>query len=152
MSEKSCDFDDVGRIQGTPLSELFFSKVNMDTLSDYIRYLVHTRTQRVLPHVDRTTLRVVMRGIFLSNAEFRSTHVTEQVRVLNADVARWCVQRIVTNMESDQSYQATLMGNAPWKPCLPTAETTRTYRQLEPNPFVERSARVDAGMLFGVKN
>ena len=147
MSE-TCEFDDIGRVQGTPLSELFFSKTNVDALSNYIRYLVYKRTGRVLTSIDRVTLRVVMRGVFLSNAEFRNTQITEQVRTLNADVARWCVQRILVNMESDQSYQAILDGNAPWKPCLPSSQTTRTYNQLEPNNFVERSSRIDAGFLF----
>jgi hypothetical protein len=102
-----------GTISKNPLSELFFSAQNIEAVQQGIRYLVYTQScnKYVIDRQSEENLRIVMRSIYLQNAKHQSVNVVEQVRELNAIVLRWCVPKIVNEIDSYLQYRNEISKN-----------------------------------------
>lgn len=91
-------------IPNTPLSDLFFSRLNVEALQHGIRYSVYKRTQKVIGNQSEEELVTIMRSIYYQHAENRAHDIKAQVRALNAYVLEFAVDRIIGEMRMQQSY------------------------------------------------
>jgi hypothetical protein len=91
-----------GIIEANPLSSLFFSKQNIDSLQEAIRYLVWDKSckKHIIDRQSDDELKVVMRSIYLQNAKHQPLNFKEQIRELNTLVLRFCVPKILNEIES----------------------------------------------------
>lgn len=86
--------------QPTPLSRVFFSRVNIDALQEGIRYRVYVETQgrHVIDRQSDQELFTVMRSIYLQYARNDPRNIIGQVRQLNALVLDYCVRTVVSEL------------------------------------------------------
>jgi hypothetical protein len=79
------------------LSDVFFSRKNIDILQDSIRYLVFKNSckKHVIDKQSETDLVIVMRSIYLQYGEHRPYGIAEQVKELNSRVLEYCVPKIL---------------------------------------------------------
>lgn len=123
-----------GGIPSTPVSDLYFSDLNVRALQHGIRYGVWKRTGEVIDEQSPTELQVIMRSVFLQNAHNRPANVVEQVRQLNGLVLDYAVPSIVGEMQMRSTYLADISQ-------LPTPlphsinTSVRGTRTLELNDF-----------------
>lgn len=96
-----------GQIAASPLSELFFSKCNMDALQQGIRYKVWVETdgKHVIGRQSDNELKIVMRSIFYQYAKHDKRPLVEQVRELNAYVLAWSVPEVLSNLQQYEAYR-----------------------------------------------
>lgn len=94
------------RFQNTPLSDLFFSELNIDALQQGIRYSVYSNSngRHTIGKQDDRQLMLVMRSVFLQFGPNRPAGVVEQVRCLNKMVLDFCVPRVLREIEMYQHY------------------------------------------------
>lgn len=91
----------------TDLSDLFFSPQNIDALQHGMMVLVLERTdgQFKIGRQSDIELKIIMRSIFLQNAEHRrDIPIVNQVRVLNKMVLDFSVPRIIADIKQRQYY------------------------------------------------
>ena len=102
-----------GTISKNPLSDLFFSVQNIEALQQGIRYLVYTQScnKHVIDRQSEADLRIVMRSVYLQNAKHQPDNVVEQVRELNTFVLRWCVPKIINEVDSYLQYRNEISKN-----------------------------------------
>lgn len=83
------------------LSDVFFSRQNMDALQDAIRFLVYEKSckKHVIDRQSETDLVVIMRSVYLEYGEYKPYHIADQVRELNAKVLEYCVPRILQEIK-----------------------------------------------------
>ncbi len=95
-----------GIIQPTGLSELFFSKVNMDRLQNQIRYKVYlvSNGEYIIDRQSDTELEIVMRSTYLQHSQNLNSRLAEQVDRLNKIIVDWCVPRIMSELQEYQRY------------------------------------------------
>lgn len=79
------------------VSEVFFSRQNIDYLHDAIRYLVFEKSckKHVIGKQSETDLLIIMRSVYLQYAEFKPYNIKEQIRDLNTIVLNYCVPKIL---------------------------------------------------------
>ena len=92
------------------LSQLFFSKLNIDALQDGIRYSVYQKTcqKHIIGRQSEDELKVIMRSIFLQYAQNLPYNVVEQVRELNSRVLEYAVNTIVHELDMYSGYRKDL--------------------------------------------
>lgn len=80
-----------------PVSDMFFSRGNIDVLQEGIRYMVYQKScgKHVIGKQSETDLIVIMRSIYLEYGVFKPYGVMEQVRELNTRVLEYCVPKIL---------------------------------------------------------
>jgi hypothetical protein len=100
-----------GTISSNPLSKLFFSAQNIEALQQGIRYLVYTQScnKHIIDRQSEDDLRIVMRSVYLQNAKHQPVNIVEQVRELNAIVLRWCVPKILNEVDAYMHFQRMTM-------------------------------------------
>lgn len=95
-----------GKIQSTQLSKVFFSQTNIDALQLGLRNSVYNNSNGTYgigkQSVDE--LLIVMRSIFAENARNLPFKILEQVRDLNDLVLKYCVPRILSELEQHSTY------------------------------------------------
>lgn len=93
--------------QETALNALFFSKENIDALQEGIRYTIYMRSckKHVIGRQSDDELKIIMRSIYLQNAEHKPYALIEQVRQLNSLVLDYCVPRILNEIEGYMNYK-----------------------------------------------
>lgn len=104
----SCVADSLRGIQQqSPLSDLFFSRVNLDALQQGIRYRVYTQTdkKRVIGRQSDTELEVIMRSIFLQHSNTASGSLVDKVRGLNEKVLAFCVPIVLREIQQYATYR-----------------------------------------------
>jgi len=94
-----------GVFSATPLSDLFFSPLNVEALHQGARYKVFTATGTVVGRQSDAELATFMRATFLREARYDATDVVAQVRALNASVLAQVVANVVTNLTQWQAYR-----------------------------------------------
>lgn len=94
-----------GVFAATPLSDLFFSPVNIEALHQGARYKVFVATGTVVGRQSDAELAVFMRATFLREARYEPGDVVGQVRALNASVLKQVVDNVVTNLTQWQAYR-----------------------------------------------
>lgn len=90
----------------SPLSDTFFSDVNMKRIQDQLRYRVWTASGGKYQIGDQSTteLMVIMRAIFLQNGKFLDYQIPEQIKELNRLVVDFALPKIMTEIEQYVSY------------------------------------------------
>jgi hypothetical protein len=89
------------------LSDLFFSRENIDILHDGIRYLVSKKTcgKFVIDRQSENDLIIVMRSIYLQYGEHKPLGLVEQVKELNTRVLEYCVPKIIEEIKIYMQYR-----------------------------------------------
>jgi hypothetical protein len=102
-----------GVIQKTPLSETYFSADNVNLLQDSIRYLVYQQScnKHVIDRQSDEQLMIVMRSIYLQNANHQPFNIKEQVQTLNRMVLEFCVPKILGEIEAYLGYRSEISTN-----------------------------------------
>ena len=90
----------------SPLSDTFFSDVNMKRIQNQLRYRVWTASGGKYQIGDQSTteLMVLMRAIYLQNGKFLDYQISEQVKELNRLVVDFALPKITTEIEQYVSY------------------------------------------------
>ena len=90
----------------TGLSEVYFSKENMEILQSAIRYEVNQITGKVIDKQSPTELSIVMRSIYLQNGNpmVSSNSIKKEVVKLNSMVIDYCSEQISTQVLQYQGY------------------------------------------------
>jgi hypothetical protein len=90
-----------------PLSELFFSRKNIDALHEAIRYQVYVKSckKHVISRQSETELKIVMRAIYLESARHRQYDILPEVKRLNQLVLDFCVPRILQEINMYFTYK-----------------------------------------------
>jgi hypothetical protein len=94
-----------GRIQRTPVSDMFFSPQNIDILQDAIRYKTYKETNLVIGRQSDQELKIIMTSIFFKHARHVANDITGQVRELNNHVIDYAVKQVVSNLKQYLSYR-----------------------------------------------
>lgn len=102
--------DAIPRAYKSPLYMLFFSRVNLNTLQQAIRYDVYVKSggEYVIGPQSETELLMVMRNVFENSARHLPDNVRGQVRELNAMVVRDATGRIVPEIDHWRKYVKSL--------------------------------------------
>jgi hypothetical protein len=90
----------------SPLSELFFSKVNMKRIQDRLRYRVYIASggkYNIGPQ-DDTELEIIMRAIYLQHAKNLPNQLKEQVNELNRLVVEFSWPKVLSEVEQYINY------------------------------------------------
>ena len=86
------------------VSNLFFSKENMDILQDGIRFVVFKKTKEVISKQSEPELQVIMRSIYLQYSKNLNTNIIEQVKDLNSKVLDYTVSYIANQIHNYKIY------------------------------------------------
>uniref|UniRef100_A0A6C0LLD6 Minor capsid protein P8 central region domain-containing protein n=1 Tax=viral metagenome TaxID=1070528 RepID=A0A6C0LLD6_9ZZZZ len=90
----------------TPLSNLFFSKENIDNIQNGLRAGVFKRSngQYTIGIQDCDVLKIVMRSTFLQYSANQTTNIKEQVDQLNQMVLNYCIQQVYSEAQGYIKY------------------------------------------------
>jgi hypothetical protein len=96
-----------GDLTRNPVSELFFSELNINVLQDGIRYRIYNETngKYTIGRQSDQELKAVMRSIYYQYSLNQDTNCVGQVKVLNSYVLNWCVSEILSNLLQYQQYK-----------------------------------------------
>lgn len=91
----------------TPLNDLFFSEKNVKALQQGIHNVVANKSQGefLIGSQSEVELQVVMRAIYLKEAQHHDYGIIEQVRELNQKVIDYCVPRILEEVRMFKYYK-----------------------------------------------
>lgn len=95
-----------GTIGKSPVSELFFSKANIDALQVGLTNSILNETcgKTRIGKQSVNELLTVMRGIFLQNSKNSKFQIVEQVKELNTQVLNFCVPKIMSELRMHEKY------------------------------------------------
>lgn len=83
-----------------PISTIFFSQDNVNALQEAIRYQVYVKSCKkyVIDKQSETELFVIMRSIYLQNANHMPYAILDQIKELNRMVIEFCVPKILNKI------------------------------------------------------
>ena len=92
------------------LSDLFFSKFNIDSLQKIIKYRVWIESNKKHKIADQSEhqLKIIMRSIFLQYGKFNENNIVNQVKELNERVCKYSISNILSNIEMYIGYKKTV--------------------------------------------
>lgn len=92
---------------GTCVSETFFSKENIDIIQEGIINTVYNRTNGLydIGKQSDQELNIIMRSIYLQEGKNLNYDIKTQVRDLNTNVIKWCVEEIIKNVKQYMEYK-----------------------------------------------
>ena len=108
QQDASCTFHRealYGRIQRTPVSDMFFSSQNINILQDAIRYKTHQETDIVVGRQSDQELKIIMTSIFFRYSRHVSNDITGQVRELNSHVVDYAIKQVISNLKQYLAYR-----------------------------------------------
>jgi hypothetical protein len=90
-----------------PVSELFFSRHNIKTLQDGIRFSVYKKTSdmKVIGEQSENELVIIMRSIYLQYCKHMPYNIVAQVKELNGKVIDFAVPRILVELNQYINYK-----------------------------------------------
>ena len=90
----------------TILSQVFFSKENIQILQNGIRSGVYTKSngQYLVSPQDCDTLQIIMRSVFLQNAAHKHAEVELQLIALNELVLNYCIRQVYSEAQGYMKY------------------------------------------------
>lgn len=94
-----------GRIQRTPVSDMFFSPENINILQDAIRYRVHKETGIIIGRQSDQELKIIMTSMFFKYSRHVANDVVGQVRELNGRVLDYAVKETINNLKQYLAYR-----------------------------------------------
>lgn len=97
----------IGIHTSTPLNDLFFSQQNVRALQQGIKNVIANKTngEFIIGEQSEVELQVVMRAIYLKEAQHLDYAIVEQVRELNQKVIEYCVPRILEEVRMFKYYK-----------------------------------------------
>lgn len=130
-----------GTLEWNLLAKAFFSAENMQIIQDGLRYGVFKMSGEKInvPNQNVDNLKIIMRSIYLQNAEHYPKNIAEQVAKLNKLVLDYAVPNVYGEAVSYLKYlqdQSMLV-----VPMQRPAQTDRVFKQLQPRPFVDVDPR-----------
>ena len=95
-----------GIIQETPMSNLFFSDLNVKAIQMTIRYRIFTEKAKTIGFQSENELFVIMRSIYLQNANsvLTSDKMLENLQTLNKKVVDYSVKNISDQLDQYDGY------------------------------------------------
>lgn len=92
------------------LSDLFFSKFNIDSLQKIIKYRVWIESNKKHKIADQSEhqLKIIMRSIYLQYGKFNENNIVNQVKELNERVCKYSISNILSNIEMYIGYKKTV--------------------------------------------
>jgi len=80
----------------TKLSDLFFSKENIEIIQNGIRIGVYKMSNNnyIIDKQDYDELKVIMRSVFLQNSKNKPCNITEQITKLNKIVLEYAIKQV----------------------------------------------------------
>jgi len=92
---------------GNCLSEMYFSKENIDIIQQGIINSVYNKSngEFSIGKQSEQELSIVMRSIYLQYSKNLNFNINEQILDLNTRVIRWCVDEIITNIKQYMDYR-----------------------------------------------
>lgn len=130
--------------EGTPLSQAYFSKDNMEAIQRDIRNAVYELCERDndpiltahkpirIGRQNDMQLQIIMRSIYLQFAKHLEYNISQQIRELNDLVIREAVPDIITNLKQYLGYSADIQ-RLPMPmdlPQYPSSKGEKTYSLL----------------------
>lgn len=94
-----------GRIQRTPVSDMFFSAQNISILQDGLRYRVFKETGITIGPQSDQELKIIMTSIFFRYSRHVNNDITAQVRELNGKTLDYAVKETVNNLKQYLAYR-----------------------------------------------
>lgn len=95
-----------GKLNSSPLSQLFFSNENINALQIGLKNMVYKKSENkyVIGNQSVDELVIIMRSIFNDNARHLPFKILDQIKELNRLVLNYCVPRIISEIELHNSY------------------------------------------------
>ena len=87
-----------------PVSNMFFSKENIDILQNGIRYSVFKKSNDVIDNQSLVELQIIMRSMYFQYSRNLPNDIVPQVKELNTKVLEFIVPRIVVELTQYASY------------------------------------------------
>lgn len=89
------------------LSQVFFSKNNIDLLQNQLRYNVWLQSNKkhIIGRQSDTELEIVMRSIYLQYSKNLPYNIKEQIKDLNTMILDYCIPNILSEVEQYLSYK-----------------------------------------------
>ncbi len=117
-----------GIIQETPMSNLFFSDLNVKAIQMTIRYRIFTEKEETIGFQSENELFVIMRSIYLqhANSVLTSDKMLGNLQTLNAMVVTYSVKNIGDQLDQYRGY-LTKISSAPVPMEHPRAGNTDSY-------------------------
>lgn len=90
-----------------PVSELFFSKHNINILQNGIRYSVFKKTSdlTVIDNQSENELLIIMRSIYLQYCKHKPYNIIQQVKDLNTKVLDFAIPRVLVELNQYVNYK-----------------------------------------------
>jgi hypothetical protein len=115
----------------TPLSQVFFSRENIQIIQNGIRAGVYHRSngQYVIGAQDCDSIKIVMRSVFLQYSANKPSDIPQQIEELNKIVLNYCIQQVYSEAQGYMKYVddvSTLV-----VPIAHPVQASNTDRQLE---------------------
>ena len=88
------------------LSQIYFSKSNMNILQDMLRFYVfkNSNGKHVIGRQSDIDLKIIMRSIFLQHALNLNCNIKEQIKKLNSMVISWAGPRVLNEVNQYLGY------------------------------------------------
>lgn len=93
--------------ENTPLSNLFFSAMNIQALQEGLRIMVleASNGKYNIGKQSNTELKIIMRAMFIEYAmNYVDICIIEQVKQINKIILDWCVPRIISNIKQKEKF------------------------------------------------
>lgn len=89
------------------LSQVFFSKNNIDLLHNQIRYNVWLQSDKkhIIGRQSDTELEIIMRSIYLQYSKNLPYDIKNQIKELNSMILDYCIPNILSEVEQYLSYK-----------------------------------------------
>jgi hypothetical protein len=124
-------------IQKNPVSDVFFSKANIDYLQKRIQQIVYERSngEYQIGRQSDTELEIIMRSIYLQFSVNRPDDIRAQIQDLDRRVLDESIPSIMTGVQ--QYIQYTKDINQMYKPIdMPRSENSKGNKSLEYQPLL----------------
>ena len=124
-----------GVVENTPLSDLFFSKDNIQIIQNGIRAGIYKKTNEeyLISPQNIDTIKIIMRSIFFQYGEY-TDNITKEITKKNKLVLDYAVNNVYNSLISYLKYikdQSTLA-----VPIELPRQSDRDYKQLELKPYM----------------
>lgn len=86
------------------VSDMFFSKMNIDILQEGIRFGVYKKSKEVISTQSEPELQIIMRSVYLQYAKNNHEDLILQVRDLNSKVLDYTVSYISNQIQNYKTY------------------------------------------------
>jgi len=95
-----------GIIQDTPLSNLFFSDINIKVLQMTIRYHIFTEKNKKIAYQSENELIIIMRSVYLqyANSVLTSVELLDNIHTLNKMVVDYSVKNVSDQLDQYDEY------------------------------------------------